>query len=72
MVNKMEKKEDIDFVYSITYPAENHIEDEDFDDVDGCMLRSVSYKEPVVVLLGWMGAKNRSLQTYSAVYEAKK
>ncbi|KAK3090980.1 hypothetical protein FSP39_016212 [Pinctada imbricata] len=59
--------EDDDIEYDITFPSPNGIEDETAEDyvIEG------EVKEPVVILLGWAGCKERHLEKYCSIYEER-
>ena len=59
--------EDDDIEYDITFPSPVSIPDED-EDADGNYL---GQKEPVVILLGWLGCKEKHIAKYSQIYDQR-
>ena len=62
------KMEDDDIEYDITFPSPVSIPDEDEEDVDDNYLRQ---KEPVVILLGWLGCHEKHIAKYSQIYDQR-
>ena len=72
VVSKMEAREmSEELDYHITFPSPIPDSNSDSDDTE--LLEPIStQREPVVVLLGWMGGHDKHLAKYSAIYEQKK
>ena len=67
----MEEKdlsEDLD--YHINFPSP--VPDELYCGDDELFNPNTALREPVVILLGWMGCQDKDLEKYSAIYEHKR
>ena len=60
--------EDDDIEYDITFPSPVSVPDEDEEDADGNYL---GQKEPVVILLGWLGCHEKHIAKYSQIYDQR-
>ena len=67
----MATAEDFDLDYRVTFPspAANDDSFEDLAAISGQLYRN---KEPVVVLLGWVGCQEKHLAKYSQLYERQR
>lgn len=59
--------EDLDYHITFPSPISQDFSDDDFEDLGAGL-----HKEPVVILLGWMGCQEKHLSKYSSIYEQRK
>ena len=61
------KMEDDDIEYDITFPSPVSADD----DEEGADGGYVERKEPVVILLGWLGCQEKHISKYSQIYDQR-
>jgi len=59
--------EDDDLEYDITFPSPTSADPAE--DSDGDQMVSLDRKEPVVILLGWLGCQEKHLAKYGQFYD---
>lgn len=64
-----ELSEDLDYHITFPSPTPDDVSDEEI--LEYYNVGAVE-KEPVVILLGWLGCQEKHLAKYSAIYEHKK
>ena len=60
--------EDDDIEYDITFPSPVSALDEDEDVAE---TGYIERKEPVVILLGWLGCQEKHISKYSQIYDQR-
>ena len=66
----MEAEEELDYHITFPSPVSQDMPEEEDDDANAETGTS-NQQEPVVVLLGWAGCKDKYLSKYSAIYEKR-